>query len=179
MGLLAGKRDAGRLAGKSTLNRLELSGEKPDRYKKILYKPEAIDALLVKLFLEAHEQAPVSIILDLDVTDLSLHGHQEGRFFHGYYDSYCYLPLYTFCGQHLLCARLRTADQDAEAGSTQEVARIVAQIRQKWPHTLITIRADSGFCRDEWMSWCEQQPGVEYVLGLRAILVCGDSSQTT
>jgi Transposase DDE domain group 1 len=152
------------LASKSTLNRLELSTEKADRYKKIHYRSEAVDELLVKVFLEAHARAPERIILDLDVTDLPLHGHQEGRFFHGYYDSYCYLPLYIFCDEHLLCARLRTADQDASAGSRAEVERIVQQIRQVWPEVEILLRADSGFCREELMKWCEEQ-GVYYVFG--------------
>jgi hypothetical protein len=152
------------LAGKSTLNRLELSTEKVDRYKKIECQTEALDALLVDVFLEAHDSAPECIVLDLDVTDLALHGHQEGRFFHGYYDSYCYLPLYIFCGEHLLCARLRTADQDASAGSPAEVERIVKQIRSRWPAVQIILRADSGFCREELMGWCEEH-GVQYVFG--------------
>jgi hypothetical protein len=167
LGVLSGKRSAGEvaLAGKSTLNRLELSTGKPDRYKKIHCRQEAIDHLLVEMYLEAYEQVPERIVLDLDVTDLPLHGHQEGRFFHGYYDEYCYLPLYVFAGEHLLCARLRTADQDAAAGSTQEVERIVGQIRQRWPKVDIIVRGDSGFCRDELMTWCEGH-GVYYVLGL-------------
>jgi Transposase DDE domain group 1 len=167
LGVLSGKRSAGEvaLAGKSTLNRLELSTGKPDRYKKIHCRQEAIDHLLVEMYLEAYEQVPERIVLDLDVTDLPLHGHQEGRFFHGYYDEYCYLPLYVFAGEHLLCARLRTADQDAAAGSTQEVERIVGQIRQRWPKVEIIVRGDSGFCRDELMTWCEGH-GVSYVLGL-------------
>lgn len=135
-----------------------------DRYKKIHCRTEAVDELLVSVFLEAHAVAPERIVLDLDVTDLPLHGHQEGRFFHGYYDSYCYLPLYIFCGEHLLCARLRTADQDAAAGSRAEVERIVKQIRQAWPEVKIIVRADSGFCREELMKWCEEQ-GIYYVLG--------------
>jgi len=167
LALLAEKEQIGQesLAGKSTLNRLELGGAKPDRYKKILYDQAAIDPLLVEVFLEAHQQVPERIVLDLDVTDLALHGHQQGRFFHGYYDSYCYLPLYIFCGQHLLGVRLRPANQDAAAGCNEELQRIVEQIRQRWPETLIIVRADSGFCREELMSWCEQQPRVQYVLG--------------
>lgn len=167
LGLLAGKAEIGQepLAGKSTLNRVELGGEKPDRYKKVLYESAAIDQLLVDVFLEAHEQAPEMMVLDLDVTDLALHGHQEGRFFHGYYDDYCYLPLYIFCGPHLLGVRLRQANQDAAAGCKEELQRIVQQIRQRWPQTVIIVRADSGFCREELMSWCEQQPQVEFVLG--------------
>jgi len=171
LGLLAGKRKVGEepLAGKSTLNRLELTeknGEQgKDRYKKIFCDSEAVDRLLVDLFLESCEPTPACMVLDLDVTDLPLHGHQEGRFFHGYYDNYCYLPLYIFCGEHLLCVRLRTADQDASAGCVEELKRVVQQIRQRWPSTLIIVRADSGFCREELMHWCEEQKGVEYVLG--------------
>jgi Transposase DDE domain group 1 len=166
LGVLSGKPQAGQepLAGKSTLNRLELGGEEPSRYKKIQYHQEAIDELLAQIFLEAHAAAPERVVLDLDTTDLPLHGHQEGRFFHGYYDSYCYLPLYIFAGEHLLCARLRTADQDAAAGSKDEVERIVRQIRAAWPEARILLRADSGFCRDELMSWCENN-GVDYVFG--------------
>jgi hypothetical protein len=134
LGVLSGKRRAGEepLAGKSTLNRLELSTEEPNRYKKIHYRQEASDELLTGLFVEAHAEPPERIVLDLDTTDLALHGRQQGRFFHGYYDSYCYLPLYIFSGEHLLCARLRTADQDAAAGSKEEVERIVGQIRAAW-----------------------------------------------
>ena len=166
LAVLSGKQRIGEepLAGKSTLNRLELGGEAPSRYKKIHYRQEAIDELLTQVFLEAHAEAPEQIILDLDTTDLPLHGHQEGRFFHGYYDSYCYLPLYIFAGEHLLCARLRTADQDAAAGSKDEVERIVRQIRAVWPTVRIIVRADSGFCREELMKWCEDH-GVSYVVG--------------
>ena len=157
LGVLSGKQRVGEepLAGKSTLNRLELGGPVPSRHKKIHYREEAIDALLTKVFLEAHAEAPEQIVLDLDTTDLPLHGPQEGRFFHGYYDSYCYLPLFIFAGEHLLCARLRTADQDAAAGSKDELERIVRQIRAVWPAVRIMVRADSGFCRDELMQWCE------------------------
>jgi len=167
LGTVSGKRQAegAALAGKSTLNRLELSTAEPSRYKKIHYQAEAIDELLVRLFVEAQGRPPERIVLDLDVTDLPLHGHQEGRFFHGYYDEYVYLPLYIFAGEHLLCARLRTADQDAAAGSKKEVARIVEQIRQHWPEVEIILRADSGFCREELMQWCEDH-GVFYVFGL-------------
>jgi hypothetical protein len=167
LGTVSGKRRAEReaLAGKSTLNRLELSTEQPSRYKKIHFRAEAIDELLVQMFVEAHASAPERIVLDLDVTDLPLHGHQEGRFFHGYYDEYVYLPLYIFAGEHLLCARLRTADQDAAAGSKEEVARIVEQIRRQWPEVEIILRADSGFCREELMKWCEDH-GVLYVFGV-------------
>jgi hypothetical protein len=153
------------VAGKSTLNRLELSTPEPSRYHKISYDAEAVDRLFVDLFLEAHRTAPSQITLDLDATDDPLHGEQEGRFFHGYYKSYCYLPLYIFCGRHLLCARLRRANIDASAGSVDEVARIVAQIRTRWPKVRILLRADSGFTRDGLMSWCEQND-VDYLFGL-------------
>ena len=169
LGVLAGKRDLELpLAGKSTLNRLELSptdAAAAARYHKIGYADEKIDALLVDLFLEAHAAAPERMVLDLDSTDVPLHGHQESRFFHGYYDNYCYLPLYIFAGDHLLCARLRPADQDGAAGSVTEVERIVTQIRERWPQVEIVVRADSGFCREELMSWCEANR-VEYLLGL-------------
>ena len=166
LAVLSGKQRVGEepLAGKSTLNRVELGGPAPSRYKKIHYREEAIDELLTKVFLEAHAEAPAQIVLDLDTTDLPLEGHQEGRFFHGYYDSYCYLPLYIFAGEHLLCARLRTADQDAAAGSQDEVARIVGRIRAAWPAVRIIVRADSGFCREELIKWCEDN-GVHYVIG--------------
>jgi len=166
LALLSGKRGLGEeaLAGKSTLNRLELSTQQPNRYKKIHCRPEAVDQLLTAVFVEAHGAPPERVVLDLDVTDLPLQGHQEGRFFHGYYDEYCYLPLYLFAGEHLLCARLRTADQDASAGSREEVERIVDQIRAAWPEVEIILRADSGFCREELMKWCEDH-GVGYVFG--------------
>jgi hypothetical protein len=168
LGVLAGKRDLSEpLAGKSTLNRLELTpagSPAAQRYNKIAYSPEAIDELLVTLFLESHRKAPRSIVLDLDATDTPLHGKQEARFFHGYYNHYCYLPLYIFCGDQLLCARLRPSNIDASAGSLEEVQRIVTQIRKAWPHTQIILRADSGFCREELMAWCEQH-AVDYLFG--------------
>ena len=156
------------LAGKSTLNRLELSAATvggDERYKKITVDHAAVDRLLVELFVEAHAAPPREIVLDLDATDDPVHGAQEGRFFHGYYGHYCYLPLYIFAGEHLLLARLRRADQDASAGSVDELARIVAQLRATWPAVAITVRADSGFCREALMQWCETH-GVDYVLGL-------------
>ena len=156
------------LAGKSTLNRLELTPRDADavsRYKKIVADAGAMDNLLVDLFVEAHEEAPGEIIVDVDATDDPLHGHQEGRFFHGYYRSYCYLPLYIFCGEHLLCARLRKADQDGAAGTVEELERIIGCIRQRWPQVRIIVRGDSGFCRDDLMTWCEANE-VDYVLGL-------------
>jgi len=150
------------VAGKSTLNRLELSREEPTRYHKIAYDEAAIEALPVTLFLEAHQRPAEQIILDLDATDDPLHGHQEGRFFHGYYDCYCYLPLYVFCGRHLLLAKLRPSDIDAAAGSVEAIERIVRQIRVRWPHVRIVLRADSGFAREPLMAWCEQNH-VDYV----------------
>jgi hypothetical protein len=160
-------RDRGKpLAGKSTLNRLEWGTVIQDRYRKISVDTDAVDRFFVDLFLSGHEQAPAQIILDLDATDDPLHGQQEGRFFHGYYGGYCYLPLYIFCGTHLLCARLRQANSDASSGALAEVERIVAQIRRCWPQVHIILRADSGFAREELMAWCEQQQGVDYVVGL-------------
>jgi len=163
------ERDRGKaLAGKSTLNRLELTKaavEAKERYKKIVMDQAAVDRLLVEVFLEAHAQPPAKVVLDLDATDDPVHGNQEGRFFHGYYGHYCYLPLYIFCGDFLLCARLRPSNLDASAGCLEELQRIVAQIRQAWPQVKITIRGDSGFCREELMAWCEQKQ-VDYVLGL-------------
>ena len=170
MAVLAGKlksrrADCAAVAGKSTLNRLELSKPEPSRYHKISYDAAAVERLFVDLFLDAHRTAPRQITLDLDATDDPLHGEQEGRFFHGYYKSYCYLPLYIFCGRHLLCAKLRRSSIDASAGSVDEVARIVAQIRGRWPEVRILLRADSGFTRDDLMTWCEQND-VDYLFGL-------------
>jgi hypothetical protein len=165
LALLSGKRELDDpLAGKSTLNRMELSGRSA-RYHKIGYSSEAIDGLLTDLFIESHATAPDQIVLDLDATDIPLYGHQPERFFHGYYDNYCYLPLYIFAGDQLLCARLRPANRDAAAGSVEEVQRIVAQVRQKWPQVRIVLRADSGFCREELMGWCEANH-VDYLFGL-------------
>jgi len=162
-------RDAGAaLAGKSTLNRLELTTPETaaaSRYKKIVLDGMAVDRLLVDVFLQAHARPPRQIVLDLDATDDPLHGRQEARFFHGYYGCYCYLPLYIFCGEHLLCARLRPSDIDASAGALEEVQRIVAQVRSRWPRVRIILRADSGFAREAIMDWCEQS-GVDYVFGL-------------
>jgi DDE family transposase len=170
LAVLSGKLEARRadcapLAGKSTLNRLELSRPEPTRYHKISYDAAAIEGLFVELFLDAHSAPPPQITLDLDATDDPLHGHQEERFFHGYYDNYCYLPLYVFCGRHLLAAKLRSANIDASAGSIEEVARIVVQIRQRWPAVRILLRADSGFARDALMAWCENN-SVDFLFGL-------------
>jgi hypothetical protein len=144
---------------------LELGAVTQDRYRKIEVDTNAVDRFFVDVFLAAYEKAPAQIVLDLDATDDPLHGEQEGRFFHGYYGGYCYLPLYIFCGSHLLCARLRGSDRDASAGAVNEVERIVAQIRQRWPQVQIILRADSGFAREELMAWCEQH-GVDFVFGL-------------
>jgi hypothetical protein len=173
MGALLGKLESSRercaaLAGKSTLNRLELFTKQPDRsdrYHKIRPAESAIEALWVELFLQAHREPPAQIILDLDATDDPLHGQQEGRFFHGYYDQYCYLPLYIFCGEHLLTATLRRSNIDASAGASEEVARLVSAIRARWPDTSILLRADSGFAREQLMAWCEENR-VDYVFGL-------------
>jgi len=153
------------LAGKSTLNRLEWGAVKQDRYRKISLDTEAVDRFFVDVFLAAYQKAPAEIVLDLDATDDPLHGEQEGRFFHGYYGGYCYLPLYIFCGSHLLCSRLREANVDASFGAVAELERIVARIRQRWPEVRIIVRGDSGFAREELMSWCESR-GVDFVLGL-------------
>jgi|TARA_B100000315_G_scaffold223160_1_gene227722 hypothetical protein len=156
------------LAGKSTLNRLELTPEDADersRYKKIAADPGAIDKLLVDVFLESYGSPPKEIVLDIDATDDPLHGHQQGRFFHGYYGHYCYLPLYIFCGEQLLCARLREANDDPASGVMEELTRIVEQIRAVWPQVRIIVRGDSGFCRDQIMSFCEGKSGMDYVFG--------------
>ncbi len=164
--LTARRSDCAPLAGKSTLNRLEHAPSGAvTRYHKITHDGAAIEGLFVELFLEAHATPPQQIVLDLDATDDPLHGHQEGRFFHGYYDCYCYLPLYIFCGRHLLAAKLRPANIDASAGAIEEVERIVRQIRQRWPKVRIVLRADSGFAREALMAWCEAN-GVEFVFGL-------------
>ena len=165
-GILAGREDPDTLlAGKSTLNRMELGAGVKDRYKKITFWKDSVDELLVNVFIESHRSAPAEIILDVDTTDLPLHGKQEGRFFHGYYDNYCYLPLYIFCGDHVLCARLREANHDAAFGCLAEIKKIVAQIRIAWPEVKIVLRGDSGFCRNELMSWCEANR-VDFVFGL-------------
>ena len=158
--------DCAPLAGKSTLNRLEHApvGE-PTRYHKIGHDRSAIEGLFVDLFLEAHNKPPRQIVVDLDATDDPLHGHQEGRFFHGYYRCYCYLPLYIFCGRHLLAATLRRSNIDASKGAEQDVERIVTQIRKTWPKVRIILRADSGFARNRLMDWCEANK-VDYIFGL-------------
>jgi hypothetical protein len=163
--LTAKRRNCAPLAGKSTLNRLEHAPAGASRYHKIGHDRAAIERLFVDLFLEAHRAPPRRIVLDLDATDDPLHGHQEGRFFHGDYDCHCYLPLYVFCGSHLLAAKLRRSNIDASAGAVEEIERIVAQIRARWPRAEIWLRADSGFAREALMSWCEANH-VDYVFGL-------------
>ena len=163
-------RDQGHpLAGSSTLNRLELGlpGQAvEDRYKRIVADPPQLDQLLVELFLEQQSAVPQQIVLDVDATDDPLHGQQEGRYFHGYYDCYCYLPLYVTCGRHVLSGQLRSASVDPATGVEQELERIVQQIRQRWPDVAVIVRGDSGFSRESVMAWCEGQPGVDYVFGL-------------
>jgi hypothetical protein len=171
MGKLTPRRkECAPLAGKSTLSRLEHApeegpGHAPPRYHKISHDGAAIERTFVDIALGSQAKPPKVMVIDLDATDQPLHGHQEGRFFHGYYDCYCYLPLFVFWGRHLLAAKLRPANIDAAAGSVEEVARIVDQTRARWPRTTIVIRADSGFCRDDLMSWCEAND-VHFVLGL-------------
>ena len=170
LAVLAGKLAARRnecapLAGKSTLNRLELSRPEPTRYHKVSHDAVMIETLFVDLFLEAHRHAPEQVILDLDATDDPLHGDQEGRFFHGYYDCYCYLPLYIFCGRHLLVAKLRRSNIDGSAGAIEEVARTVARLRRRWPRVRILLRGDSGFARETLMAWCEANR-VDFLFGM-------------
>lgn len=164
------KRDQGKaIAGKSTLNRLELTPEDADeksRYKKIVADGEQIDDLMVDVYIQAQPSAPAEVVLDVDATDDIVYGNQEGRFFHGYYGDYCYLPLYIFCGEYRLCARLRVASEDPASGVHQELERIVNKLRAAWPEIRIIVRGDSGFCREEIMSYCEQNEQVDYVLGL-------------
>ena len=160
------RQDCAPLAGKSTVNRLEHAPrDGGDRYHKIGHDPQALAAVFADVFLDAYGKPPEEIVLDLDATDDPLHGHQEWRFFHGYYDCYCYLPLYVFCGRHLLAAQLRRANIDAAAGAKDEVARLVAHIRRRWPKVRILLRADSGFAREELMAWCEAN-SVDYLFGL-------------
>ncbi|MCL4218050.1 MAG: IS1380 family transposase [Candidatus Hydrogenedentes bacterium] len=163
------EKDRGKaLASQATLNRLELTPDDAScrsRYKKIVYHAELIEALLVDVFLESFAQAPEEIVLDFDATDDPVHGSQEGRFFHGYYGCYCYLPLYVTCGEHLLVAKLRKANIDASAGSVEVLASLVQRIRERWPKVRIILRGDSGFARDAIMAWCETND-VYYVLGL-------------
>ena len=171
LAVLAGKlaaraADCAPLAGKSTLNRLELSRAGTLALPQARPRPAAIEAAVRRSVPRcASQKPPAQIMLDLDATDDPLHGHQEGRFFHGYYDCYCYLPLYVFCGRHLLAAKLRRSNIDAAAGAVEEVARIVGHIRARWPRVRILLRADGGFAREALMAWCEANR-VDYLFGL-------------
>jgi hypothetical protein len=163
------RRDRGKaLAGKSTLNRLELTpvrARAASRYKKVVAHLDQMQAFFVEAFVQQHRLPPARLVLDLDATDFPLHGHQLGRFFHGYYDAYCYLPLYIFCGDHPLLALLRPANIDPSTGALKHLARIIARLRECWPGVAIVVRGDSGFCREHLMAWCEAN-GVDYVFGL-------------
>jgi len=155
------------LASRSTLNRLELTPPDSDgahRYKRISTNYEAMERLFLEVYLRTADR-PEEMVIDFDATDLRIHGGQEGRFFHGYYGHYCYLPNYAFCGDHLLLAQLRPANIDAALGTKEALTWMVPRIRQKWPDMRIIVRGDSGYCRDRIMTWCEQN-GVEYVFGL-------------
>lgn len=156
------------LAGKSTLNRLERTPADADassRYHKVVYDTQALDELMVQWFVDSHREPPSSIVLDMDATDDPVHGRQEGRYFRGNYGCWCYLPLYIFCGTHLLCARLRSASAHPSTGVVEELSRIVAHIRSYWPQVQILVRGDADFSTDELMSWCEAHE-VDYLLGL-------------
>ena len=169
--VLAGKLEAKRsdcaaVAGKSTLNRLEHTPKRQaEKYHKIDYDAASLEALFVDIFLDAHKRPPKEIVIDLDPTDDRIHGEQEGRFYHGFYDSYCFLPLYVFCGRFLLNSKLRPSNIDGAAGAIDEMARIVAQIRARWPKVRIVLRGDSGFCRENLMVWCEAN-GIDFLFGL-------------
>lgn len=168
LGLLVGRESLSPLAGKSTLNRLELTPAGADassRYKKVEVRTDSMERLFIDLFIQSHRTPPSEVVLDFDSTDDPIHGHQEGRFFHGYYGNYCYLPLYVFCGNQLLWAELRPSNIDAAKGATEALQAIAEQLRAAWPKVRIVMRADSGFCRDKTMSWCEEN-GAYYVLGL-------------
>lgn len=155
------------LAAHATLHRLEtakaLDPRRPDL--KILHNTEALEAFFVDFYLDSHAEPPKRIVLDIDATDDPIHGNQEGRYFHGYYGNYCYLPLYIFAGEHLLVSKLRTSDKDGAYGALEELKRVIDRIRQRWPEVKITVRGDSGFCRDALLSWCEDE-NVTYVTGL-------------
>lgn len=156
------------LAGKSTLNRLETfaaGGLDNPRYKKIQCRAEAVEEFFIDSFIRSTAEVPKEIVLDLDPTDIPLHGHQQGRFFHGYYDCYCYLPLYIFCGDQLLCVKLKSANLDPGHEALPDLQKVVMRIRKAWPEVRIIVRGDSGFCRDDLLSWCEANH-VFYVIGL-------------
>lgn len=156
------------VAGKSTLNRLELTKADADasnRYKKIVYDRAKIEDVFPEFFIRSQKKAPKEIWLDIDATDDPIHGNQEGKHFHGYYDQHCFLPLYIFSGHSLLSARLRTSDSDPHEGVVEDLTRITRQFREVWPGVRIIVRGDSGFCREDLMFWCESNK-VDYVLGL-------------
>src|SRR6185312_5261630 len=158
--------DAGALLLGGTDRAIRLLDRFAACYHKIGHDAAAIEAVFVDLFVDAFgAKPPRDIILDLDATDNPIHGHQEGRFFHGYYDCHCYLPLYIFCGRHLLAAKLRRSNIDASAGAEEEIAQIVARIRRRWPKTRILLRGDSGFAREALMAWCEANR-VDFLFGL-------------
>lgn len=165
------QRDKGKpLAGKSTVNRIEyasVSQGEPNRYKKILYNEQAIDYFIIDKFIQSKgSEIPETLILDIDATDDPVHGHQQGRFFHGYYDCWCYLPLYIFCGDDLLRAKLKTANLDPGNNALDDIREVVTRLRAKWPEVKIIIRGDGGFCRDHIMTWIEEQENVFYLFGL-------------
>jgi len=150
-----GKEDV--LAGKSTLSRFESRADRRLAFE--------ANALLVESFIDSFAEAPEELVLDFDATDDPVHGHQEGRFFHGYYGHYCFLPLYVFCGDRLLTAYLRPSDRDAALHSGAILKLLVTRLRRQWPHVRIIFRGDSGFCRDRTLAWCDRN-NVDYVVGL-------------
>ena len=161
----ADKLEGEALASAPTLNRLELSSHRTGRYHKVHLDAAKAEALLLRFGVQSLRRGQREVMIDLDATDDPLHGKQEGRFFHGYYDSYCYLPLYAFIGDAIVWAQLRTANRDGSDGTVEALVKIVAAVRRRCPRARIVIRADSGFCRDEILSWCEENR-VHYVVGL-------------
>ncbi len=157
------------VAGKSTLNRLELGKEITEeygnRYNKISWNNKKTEDLFIKIFLDNYKDTGEPMILDFDATDDPLYGNQEGKFFHGYYDSYCYLPLYVFCGEYLLAVKLRTSNRDGSDGTKEILERIIPMIRERFSHIQIIVRGDSGFCREEIMRFCEDN-NIDYIFGL-------------
>lgn len=167
LSVLVGQRDGEQpLAGKSTLNRLELGTDGEDRYKRITVDEAALKRFWVRTYLRLHRE-PKCLILDLDATDDAIHGDQEGKFFHGYYKRYCYLPLYLFSEDGFpLWAELRRSNLDGCEGAVEAVSLLTEEIRQAWPEVPILLRADSGFAREELMTWCENNR-VDYVFGMQ------------
>lgn len=154
------------LAGASTLNRLELSNNRRGRCHKLPHEPSRIEACLLKLGVGCLPKHATEIVVDLDAMGHLLHGQQEGRHFSAFYNDYCYLPLYAFVGQVPLWAQLRTSDHDAADGVVAALEKIVSALRQRYPNAQIIVRADSGFCREEFLAWCEAQREVYYCVGL-------------